>query len=137
MSPKKTVVVVEDDPEARLLMSRLLTRLGYEVLPAGDGETALALVRDHKPDLICLDLGLPHVSGFDVCEAVRADGDTAHIPVLVMTGRQAPQDRALAEMLGADGYLTKPFRGAVFTDLVERLVHRAHIPTPVRPEAQR
>ncbi len=130
----RKVVIIEDDPDASKLLRLYLKRLGYEVWEASDGETALSLIMSHKPDLVCLDLCLPQGSGFEVCEAMRSSEESANIPVLVTTGRASPQDQALAEMVGVDAYLIKPFSSDVFMDIVERLAKRDRAVVPIRPE---
>ncbi len=130
------IVIVEDDLDAQEALTRVLRGLGYEVWPAGNGELALLLIERHKPDLICLDLSLPSISGFDVCEAVKSNRDTALSRVLVLTGRESPQDRAIAEALGADEYLTKPFSMGILTSLVERLTCQTQEPIQLQPKVQ-
>lgn len=132
----RTAVVVEDDPDARDFVTRALRCLGYEVWAAGDGELAIHLIGLYKPDLICLDLTLPNISGYDVCEAVKANVETRGARVLVVTGRLAPQDRALAEEIGVDAYLTKPFSLNLFSNVVERLMHRTEDLVSLQPKVQ-
>lgn len=132
--PRRKVVLVEDDPDARHVLARALRGKGFEVLQAGDGELGLSLIARNRPDLVCLDISLPHISGFDVCEMVRANMDIRHARILIITGRSTPQDRAIAETVGADGYLTKPFSIAAFTGLVERLMQAEQEPVPLSPK---
>lgn len=118
----RKALVVEDDDAARRLLEMLLEKMGFEVRATGDGRDAVALLDELDLDLVCLDLGLPTISGFEVCEAVRASPRTRRVPVLVTTGRYMPQDRALAIRLGADGYLLKPFTPGQFRTAVAAVV---------------
>jgi two-component system chemotaxis response regulator CheY len=78
-----------------------------------------------RPDLVCLDLTLPDVSGYDVCEYIRGQSELAGLPVLMISARGTLLDRAQAEEVGADGYLTKPFTQEEFVQQVLRLLARA------------
>ncbi|MFW6369250.1 MAG: response regulator transcription factor [Myxococcota bacterium] len=135
-APRRKVVLVEDDPDARDLLCALLGRMGFEVWPASDGRAGLSLVESHKPDLVCLDLSLPNISGFEVCQTIRGNVAHAGTRVLVTTARLSPQDRALAENLGVDEYLTKPFSTAAFKQAVERLLRESREPVALQPGAQ-
>ncbi len=101
------VLVVEDDPAVRVSLERSLRFEGYEVVTAGDGESALAALAEHVPDAVLLDLGLPRLGGVEVCRRMRAAGDTT--PVLMLTARDATSDRVAGLDVGADDYLPKPF----------------------------
>ena len=101
------VLVVEDDPAVRGSLERSLRFEGYEVVTAADGESALAALAEHAPDAVLLDLGLPRLSGVEVCRRMRAAGDTT--PVLMLTARDATSDRVAGLDVGADDYLAKPF----------------------------
>ena len=83
-----------------------LQREGYATLEAYDGEAGLALARK-KPDLILLDVMMPKMMGFDVCRALRAEGD--NVPVIILTAREEEEDKILGLEIGADDYITKPF----------------------------
>ena len=101
-------LVVDDAPELRLVFTSLFKSLGATVLTARDGETALAMAREHRPDILCLDLMLPTLGGLEVCRQLKTDPETAGLPVLIVSARRMPQDRAEARRAGADAYLTKP-----------------------------
>jgi two-component system, OmpR family, response regulator len=101
------VLVVEDEPAIAGLLSSYLTRDGFEVQLTGDGETALAAVRDRRPAAVILDVGLPGMDGTEVCRRLRAQDDWT--PVLFVTARDDEVDRVLGLELGADDYVTKPF----------------------------
>ena len=113
-----TALVVDDSPEFRALLSALLRQLGLTVHTAPDGEAGIAAAREHRPDLISLDLMLPVRCGLEVCEELRRLPETAEAAVLVVSARPFPQDRADAEAVGADGFVTKPVDPARFAELV-------------------
>jgi len=111
-----SVLVVEDDPDLRRLVSKGLEEEGFEVLVVRNGADALELTRRSQPELLVVDIGLPDTDGRDLCQAMRADGMTA--PVLFLTARDSGADRVSGFGAGGDDYLTKPF---VFAELVARL----------------
>jgi CheY-like chemotaxis protein len=121
---RSLVLVVEDEPETRKLLRKYLEKLGLEVLEAASGRAALALLETHLPALVCLDLMLPEISGYDVCERIRANPRLQGVPVLVISARSQPPDRALAEEVGATAYLIKPVRWNTFSETIHRLLGR-------------
>jgi phosphoserine phosphatase RsbU/P len=102
------VVVVDDDGSCRELMKHVLTRKGYEVITAGDGYELLRLLEQGIPRLILLDLEMPGLSGFDVCEKIKADPRWADIPIIFLTGTTDPEVKARAFEAGGADYITKP-----------------------------
>ena len=107
MEPKKTVLIVEDEKNIVDIVRFNLQREGYDTLEAYDGEAGLALARERKPDLILLDVMMPKMMGFDVCRALRGEGD--NVPVIILTAREEEEDKILGLEIGADDYITKPF----------------------------
>jgi len=106
---RRQVLVVDDYPGARYLRSRILSDGGYEVLEAGSGAEALDIARTMKPSLILLDVNLPDISGFEVCERLKKDPGTATIPVIQITGAWlSEEDRQQGLASGADAYLVEP-----------------------------
>ncbi|MBL0168693.1 MAG: response regulator [Propionivibrio sp.] len=105
----KKVLIADDEPNIVISLEFLLRREGFEVLVAVDGEEALAKARAERPDLVLLDVMMPKMNGFDVCQALRADPELASMRVLMLTakGRETEVSKGLG--LGADGYMTKPF----------------------------
>ena len=100
------ILVVDDETAVTDLIGYNLEKAHYQVITAHDGETALQLARDSKPDLILLDLMLPKVDGLDVCRELRK---TSQVPIIMVTARGEETDRVIGLELGADDYLTKPF----------------------------
>ena len=106
---RRQILIVDDYPGARYLRSRILSEGGYEVLEAGTGAEALALARARKPSLILLDVNLPDISGYEVCEQLKHDPTTAAIPVIQITGAWlTEEDRCRGLGSGADAYLVEP-----------------------------
>jgi two-component system chemotaxis response regulator CheY len=118
-----TVLVVEDSPMFRRMLGDMLQELGFtRVLEAFGGRAAMEMLADARPDLVCLDLTLPDVSGFEVCEHIRASPRLKDTPVLMISARTLAVDRAQAEEAGATGYLIKPFTPEEFRQQVERVM---------------
>jgi two-component system chemotaxis response regulator CheY len=122
---QRTVLVVEDSPLFRKMVGEFLHALGItRVQEAANGRSALEQLAHSRPDLVCLDLTLPDVSGYDVCEYIRGQPELEGLPVLMISARGTLLDRAQAEEVGADGYLTKPFTQDEFIQQVLRLLAR-------------
>lgn len=121
------ILVVDDEPQNLELMEAMLTSSGYEVLLAGEGEEALRLARQRKPDLILLDLMMPGLSGFEVCARVKTDPQTGGIPVLFVTALNQISDKERALAAGGDDFLTKPFQRAELLTRVEALLKVRHL----------
>jgi DNA-binding response OmpR family regulator len=102
----KTILVVEDEPAIATLARDYLEHAGFTVSVAGDGPTALRLVRTAHPDLVVLDLGLPGIDGLDVTRTIRRDST---LPIIMVTARGEESDKLVGLELGADDYVTKPF----------------------------
>jgi len=103
---KTTVVTADDDPQLLRLVARNLQFEDYEVLTASDGQAALALIEAHIPDVVLLDVMMPKMDGFTVCNRVR---EFSTVPIILITARGQDQDKIRGLDLGADDYLTKPF----------------------------
>jgi DNA-binding response OmpR family regulator len=101
-------LIVEDQPELRLMLAASLRYAGFEVTALPDGDEAVAEARRLRPDIVCLDIVLPNIGGLEVCEALRADPETAGIPILMTSARGSALDRAEAERAGADDFAVKP-----------------------------
>jgi DNA-binding response OmpR family regulator len=105
----KKVLIVDDEQNITISIAFLMRREGFEVLVAHDGAEGLRLIRAERPELVLLDIMMPKLNGFEVCQAVRADPSLAGVRILMLTakGRVAEMEKGMA--LGADGYMPKPF----------------------------
>jgi len=115
---KPTVLVAEDESALVTLLRYNLEREGYRVVEATDGEEALLLAAEEKPDLVLLDWMMPQLSGIEVCRRLRARPETRNVPILMLTARGEEADRVRGLNTGADDYITKPFS---MTELLARL----------------
>lgn len=118
---KGTILVVEDESNIADLVDLYLAREGFRVLKKSTGETALEAVRDHRPRLVVLDVGLPDLDGLEVCRRIRA---STNLPVIFLTARGDEVDRVLGLEMGADDYLTKPFSPAELVARVKAVLRR-------------
>jgi DNA-binding response OmpR family regulator len=103
------VLVVEDERDVAELIRYTLSKEGYDVLVTGSGIDAVKQARDARPDIVLLDLMVPHLNGWEVCRRLKQDGETRGIPVIMVTGRVEEGDKVLGFEMGADDYVTKPF----------------------------
>ncbi len=125
------ILVVDDEREILRALQRNLTAHGYEVFTAESGEQAMEEIAVHRPDLLLLDLGLPGMSGLDVCKAVRA---TSSLPIVVLSVRDLEHDKVLALDLGADDYVAKPFgMNEVLARIRVALRHSAQVQSGTEP----
>jgi DNA-binding response OmpR family regulator len=127
------ILVVEDDPSLRDLLSFVLTRDGYEVLTAVDGTHALVCWQEQRPDLMLLDVSLPVIDGWEVCRTIRRESRT---PVILLTGQTSDADIVRGLDLGADDCITKPFSPRQLLARVRAVLRRAEeaAPAEVTPE---
>jgi two-component system phosphate regulon response regulator PhoB len=115
---KPTVLIAEDEGALITLLRYNLEREGYRVLEAQDGEEALLIAAEEKPDLVLLDWMLPQLSGIEVCRRLRGRQETRNVPIIMLTARGEEGDRIRGLDTGADDYMTKPF---AMTELLARL----------------
>jgi len=118
------VLIVEDEEDIADLLEYNLTRQGYEAEAVGTGEDGLNLATEHPPALIILDLMLPKLSGLEVCRRLKANPDTAAIPVIMLTAKGEEEDIIAGFAAGADDYITKPFRPKVLLARVKAVLKR-------------
>ena len=118
----RTVLIVDDEPKIVQLARDYLEHAGFAVLTAGDGASAIQLVRTRRPDLVVLDLGLPHLDGLDVTRTLRAESTT---PIVMLTARDDELDKLLGLELGADDYITKPFSPRELVARVRAVLRRS------------
>ncbi|MFZ0128578.1 MAG: response regulator transcription factor [Candidatus Dormiibacterota bacterium] len=116
------VLIVDDEPAIVRLVRDYLERAGFEVLTAGNGDDALKVFARNRPDLVILDLTLPHMDGLDVARAMRRAGD---VPIIMLTARTEEADRVAGLELGADDYVTKPFSAREIVARVRAVLRRA------------
>ena len=119
---RSRVLIVEDEPHIIESLSFVLGREGFLVSSALDGEAAVEVLRRDPPDLVILDVMLPRLNGFEVLKLAKADPALKSIPVIVLTAKGQQQDRRLAEEIGSDGFMTKPFSNRDVIDNVRRLI---------------
>lgn len=119
------VLVVEDDPVVRELIEWKLAAAGHEVLLAEDGAAGLERAKSDRPDVMVVDWMMPKLTGLEVCEAVRADDDLSHTPVLLLTARAQESDVERGYAAGVDDYLMKPFSPRELLTRVEALTRRS------------
>jgi DNA-binding response OmpR family regulator len=120
------VLVADDDADLRELIGFTLAQAGYLVVKAGDGSAALRLFEAELPDLVLLDINMPGMSGFQVCEAIR---QRSRVPVMMLTVRGEEEDLVRALGLGADDYLGKPFSPRTLLARIKALLRRAGMET--------
>ena len=116
-----TVLIVEDEPHIVESLTFLLTREGFEVRAIGDGGAALEALQGELPAVLVLDAMLPGVDGFEILRHLRSDPRYQPLRILVLTAKGQPRDRAVAEALGADRFMTKPFSNAEVVAAVREL----------------
>jgi DNA-binding response OmpR family regulator len=115
------VLIAEDEPHIVESLSFVLQRSGYEVSSVFDGEAAMSRLRSDPPDMMILDVMLPKLNGFEVLKQVKSDPALRSIPVIILTAKGQTQDRRMAEEIGVDGFMTKPFSNREIVDEVRRL----------------
>ncbi len=106
---RKRVLIVEDEDNIAIALDYLLTREGYEQDRVANGAEAMARVRAMQPDLVLLDVMLPEVSGYEICQQIRMDPALSDVKILMMTARGSAMERRKGLALGADGFISKPF----------------------------
>jgi twitching motility two-component system response regulator PilH len=105
----RSILIVEDNPVDRQRLEKLLTDAGYLVATAADGNQAVASAKRSKPDAILMDVNMPEMDGFAATRALQGDAETKGIPVILVTAKDQKADKAWGQMLGAKGYVTKPY----------------------------
>ena len=116
----KRILVVEDDPDNRRIVAKVLSVEGYHVIEATDGMEALARARAERPDLILMDLALPNVDGWEATRRLKSDPETRSIPVVALTAVAMRGDEEQARAAGCDDYLPKPARPAAIRAVVKK-----------------
>jgi two-component system, OmpR family, alkaline phosphatase synthesis response regulator PhoP len=124
------ILIVEDDPDIAELVGRYLDKAGFITDRVASGREALTAVATQPPELLVLDLMLPHVDGLEVCRVLRANETTAALPIIMLTARAEESERIVGLELGADDYLAKPFSPNELVARVRALLRRAHRAAP-------
>ena len=124
MSEAPLVLCADDDADILVLLAIRLERAGFRVAQAADGEQALSLARELRPDVVVLDVMMPRLSGTEVLGALRGDESTAGMPVVLLSARAQEADVERGLDAGADAYLAKPFQAPELIEVVGRLAKR-------------
>jgi two-component system, OmpR family, alkaline phosphatase synthesis response regulator PhoP len=119
------ILIVEDDPDIAQLVTRYLDKAGFSTERASTGRDALSAIASRPPDLLVLDLMLPHVDGLEICRLVRSSAATEAMPIIMLTARAEESERIVGLELGADDYLAKPFSPNELVARVRALLRRA------------
>src|SRR5436305_7346013 len=131
---KTTILTADDDPQLLRLVARNLELEDYNVLTASDGKQALEQIEAHTPDLVLLDVMMPKMDGFTVCQRVR---EFSSVPIIMVTARGQDQDKVRGLDLGADDYLTKPFNVEELAARVRAVLRRAQFTAGEQAHAMR
>ncbi|TEU16795.1 MAG: response regulator [Anaerolineales bacterium] len=108
---KGNILIVDDTPANLKVLTSMLTAQGYQVRPAINGQLALKAIQEAAPDLILLDIVMPEIDGYEVCQRLKADEQTRDIPVIFISARGETEDKVKAFAVGGVDYITKPFQG--------------------------
>jgi DNA-binding response OmpR family regulator len=122
MTRKAKILLIDDHRTVLRLLDAILKLRGYDLLYAENGRQGMNLARQEQPDLILLDVMMPEIDGFKVCQYLKGQAQTAHIPVVFLTARGAADDQEAGRRAGAQGFLTKPFLAREVLDLVDRVL---------------
>lgn len=122
---EKSILVVEDEDNIALALEHLMRREGYRLSRVASGADAMPAIERDRPDLVLLDVMLPEVSGYEICQSVRLDPELKDVKILMMTARGNQMERRKGLALGADGFISKPFDVADLKAEVRRLLEGA------------
>jgi two-component system alkaline phosphatase synthesis response regulator PhoP len=128
--PPTRILVAEDDPDIGSLLEHYLRKAGFSATVVTSGRDVMPQIKREPPELVVLDLMLPGLDGLQICKAIRADANTAGIPVIMLTAKAEESDRIVGLELGADDYITKPFSPNEVVARVRALLRRAHRAAP-------
>ena len=128
---KQTILIVDDEPHIVVPVKFLLAKNGFEVITAASGEEALEKISGRPPDLILLDIMLPGIDGYEICEMIRLKPEHRNVKLVFMTAKGRDVDVTKGLMLGADAYIIKPFTNA---DLVAKVKSLLNGHGPTRPQ---
>lgn len=120
------ILVADDEPNQLELLTYNLVQADFEVIRAENGQQALDLIEQHRPDLAIIDWMMPQMSGIDLCRTLRARSETKRLPIIILSARGEEGDRTLGLDIGADDYISKPFSPREMISRVRALLRRAH-----------
>ncbi|MCF3651910.1 response regulator [Synoicihabitans lomoniglobus] len=126
------ILSVDDEPDVTDIIAFNLRKRGYEVQTAADGHSALDRIAERRPDLLLLDLMLPDLDGFAICEILRRRADTATLPIIILSAWSEPDSRHLGLELGAIDFINKPFSPRALVERVDNLLASRHPATDIR-----
>lgn len=118
----KRILLVDDEKDLVEIVTFRLETSGYEVIPAYDGQEGLNKAKSERPDLIILDLMLPRMNGYEVCQLLKFDQKYKHIPIIMFTARTQESDKKTGFEVGANAYITKPFDAQVLLSKIKELL---------------
>jgi DNA-binding response OmpR family regulator len=119
------IVVADDDPIVTKFLSAVFRDEGFDVSTAEDGEKALKVIREARPDLVILDLVMPYHDGFEICQKIKSAAETADVPVIILSMKEREQDALRAFEVGADDYIRKPFNALELVARARKLMGNA------------
>ncbi len=122
MSEKSRILLIDDHQTVFRLLEAIVRIKGYTLLYAENGQQGIVMARQEQPDLILLDVMMPDIDGFKVCQYLKENEDTKEIPIMFLTARGADGDLELGRKAGADGFMTKPFQTIEVLKQIERLL---------------
>ena len=122
----KEILIVDDEPNVVVPIQFLMEQLGCRVMIAERGEDALDLIYQYKPDLVLLDIMLPGIDGYEVCEIVRLNPNYRNVKIIFLTAKGREEEIAKGLALGADAYITKPFSNAALVAKVKELLEKTY-----------
>ena len=120
----KKILVIEDDPSTLWLLQYTLEREGYQVLTASNGLEGLRKAQNEEPDLVALDLMLPGIGGFEICRRLRAEPQTAELPILILSAAVREMDNGTRLKVGADDYISKPWHRLELVTKIATMLER-------------
>ncbi len=124
---RKRILVVDDEIYIVHILEFSLTMEGYSVLTASDGEEALRIIEQERPDLVVLDIMMPKLDGYEVCRRLRQDEQFRSLPVILLSAKGRPIDREAGLSAGADDYITKPFSPRKLLEKMRELLDRQEL----------
>ena len=122
----KEILIVDDEPGVVVPIQFLMEQQGYRVMTAERGEDALDLIYQYKPDLVILDIMLPGIDGYEVCEIIRLNPDFRDVKIIFLTAKGRESEIAKGLALGADAYISKPFSNTTLVARVKELLETTH-----------